>query len=492
MPKQSLELKEALSRGLRSDENIDRNTDFLLDAAGYRPTPFGASMYEGVLQPYSIPVAHPFPQLFVGQEATVLADKTLVGEFDSTWTLTNQTTHTLGSLVPPDTLVPITQAVTAGGQWHFCDYGNTYFLFNGNAVVFKYQPVDALFTSTAILSNTGCIFRGRLFLGGLSSLVSSAYNTQVATFRTKGVGEIYSFDDNFIWWSSIGLEDAYWWWFPDIMTKEQYISISQRQESGFMRMPWQGKVLSTKPLGNGVMVYGENGISFLEPIYSDETGSAMKHTLISSSGIAGRASVGGDELLHLYIDTEGTFWSIDSRLQQKKLGYREFGSGLIQRATSISYDPIRKDFYISNNLEAYVRTETGLARIPQLVTSCQFTDNALMGFYEELESTEETSFRVWTDIFDFGTRSVKTIYELQLDTESPTDFKASVYYRNNSADQFRQSTPVQCGTDGRVPITATGIEFIVRVEAEVGKHKRLDRVQIVWDIRSKRSFEESL
>jgi hypothetical protein len=495
MPKQILEIKEALSRGLRPDENIDRNTDFLLDASGYRPTPFGASMFEGVTQPYMTQVAHPFPQLFVGDKYRILADAEEVGTFDAVWSYTADVLRDIAAYVSPGIMLSVPGDIPlGGGPWQFANYGDNYFLFNGETIAFRYNEATTtnVFTSSSVLAKTGCIFRGRLFLGGLSSLVSSTFNTQVDTFRTESPSETYSFDDNFIWWSSVGLEDAYWWFFPWTMTKDKYIDILNRQESGFMRMPWQGSVIAMMPLGNGIVVYGEEGISYVEQLYSEDTGTAMKHTLLSATGIASRGAVGGDELFHLYIDREGTFWSLDSRLQPERLGYKEFGSDLIQRPVTISYDQVDREFYISNNLKAYIRTDSGFARIPQLITSCVFVDDFKAGFYEELNDTHETSFRAWTDVFDFGTRSVKTIYELQIDTESPKDFKASVYYRNNSAEQFRQSIPVDCETDSRIPITATGVEFIIRIEAESGKHKRLDRVQVVWDIRSKRSFDEYL
>ncbi len=91
------EISAALRNGLRSDDRDVRSGQNAQLFTFIKPTPFGARAHEDVTQPiaagelttHSITIAHPFPQLFIGREVTLLVTDTKLFTVDmSDWTLT--------------------------------------------------------------------------------------------------------------------------------------------------------------------------------------------------------------------------------------------------------------------------------------------------------------------------------------------------------------------------------------------------------------------
>lgn len=240
-----------------------------------------------------------------------------------------------------------------GGPWNFIDFGESWFLHNTRNIICAVpflangEPVLIKDSTDLLTCRAGCNFNDRLVLGGLDSWLDYG--------DTNGV---FGSDDFKLFWDYwlqsdplamtsrnlkmgrnivfVGMQSGGDFIAPFILElallnyparpdlddelKSNILDAFVKREMFFVPLPWQGDILSLKRLGDGIVAYCTDGISFLRP--TQEGGFIPID--VYSVGLAERTAVCGDERGHRFIDTHGNLWALGPDLQLQKLGYKEF------------------------------------------------------------------------------------------------------------------------------------------------------------------------
>ena len=214
-------------------------------------------------------------------------------------------------------------------------------------------------------------------------------------------------------------------------------------------MNWSGEVYQVKVLGDKIAVYGSGGVTILLP---------YEHTFgridLPVPGIWGKDSIGGNDRLHMFIDEGGRAWTLDASLKLNKIDYSEFLS-LMSDSTTISYDKVKDDFYISDGTYTYLFSKHGMSRIGQHVSSCDWYSGELICGNTDTLSTTATFV---TDTIDFGLRGIKTITALEIGTLD-TALQVAIQYRFSGAQAWQISVAKTVNKNGTVFPVVSGVEF---------------------------------
>lgn len=477
-----ISFKEALVNGLRPDARAPRNNKYMSVYANHKPTQFGSrdiddvalAVSEATMTSASVSLLASSPQIFKGKGVTLLCDKTKIFTVnESTWAVTLITTYDLHDQGE-------TKAITTGGQWHFVDFYNTWFLFNGSCTVFQTQWEDSskVFVQDTVMVKTGCDFkRGRMVMAGFDSgnFWSSDWQTLWETQIDKWTDLGYTLSaphKNWIWWSSIGGGDLLHIFLSGLATvgiprltgghnasDPFFMEFFKRVQSGFMPMDWQGYVHCVKPLRDHVMVYGEDGISAVTP-YSDPIPTFGLQENLLRVGVATRAAVAGNLDKHVFLDADGVLWSVDNSLKLTRLGYEEFLAGSKTAITAMCHDVQFDEHYIHDGLSSWVLTKTGLAKAPQFVTSLFHTDGVAKGVAKNVGTPTTATFA--TDYVDGGTRRLKTVASVEVAVKTSAAVTVTLQHRIEEGIS-PLSTTLTGDTRGVYKAGITCVEFKVRI-----------------------------
>jgi len=423
----SANIEKALIAGLRKDKRSVVNSPALTVCKNVKPTDFGLKPQEvmsAVTFSDATPtISYPYPQVFKGTYETIVVDASNI------WTAIitgSDLALTALSLVKYDDLSTAETITVGTTPWQFVDFGKCWALYNGSCVAFKY-PTDLLSYDTAnvvrvqkaVTVKAGCAFRGRhimagfdktnFWLGGWSEFWKSWINDidEAPEFNFSPTSDAP--DKNFVHWTSIGGGDTFWLYYPELMFegfigKDSYtrkqtgrgrtdpliFDYMQRNEWGFMPMPFQGAIQNVIPLGNGVVAFGDDGVTALPHVTEPFPTFGTKHLM--SMGIKSQGAVGYSDNMAIFIDKEGTLWAISPDYQLSRLGYKEFLSGLSTPA--ITYNTAEQDFHIVDDNQHFVLTPQGLSENTISIPTSVFIDgaNTLMANSTETNLVQNPTF----------------------------------------------------------------------------------------------------
>jgi len=442
-------------------------------------------------------ISHPFLQLFRGKKITLLVGETELFEV-------NESDWSLNPIVTYDAYMPsIEKAITSGGAWHFVDFHDVWFLFNGSCVIFKSNLhnfgilPDEVFVQDEMTIGTGTAFRGRMLTGGFDS---AAYYTddwkhlmeEFKSMLPKGVGAEEYIGNNFVVWTSIGGGDLFWPFYPtlamesgegDIFSfhKTPFFEALKRNDLGFMPMPWPGSVYNMKPLGKSVIVYGENGIAALNLV--TEPIATFGLSEISNRGIISRSAVGGNESHHVFVDSAGYLCSISSKEGLRVLDYHEFFEGMAGEEVVVTYNERRNEFYICGENEGYVLANKGLGSMYQLVNSLALTEDQI-GISKDLGDTGAV---IVSNTLDLGV-GINTITSIELSGKVDTDVWACVDYRFDKSASFVRSTITPVNAQGWARMSVAGVDLRAVLIAEDYSGFNPDDIILKWKTTDKRNI----
>ncbi len=514
MQEYQLPISKTLTSGLRPYSDFGRGMNFLTQCTFLRPRPWGLRPCVAVSNPFVADQfgTWPFAQIMRGSEVTLLLTATTiktVTEASPNWTLSAAiTTYDLND--------PTTgKSITGSDVWHMADFHDSWILFNGTSMVIKtnkegmFGETNNVFVQNTIAVKTGCAFRGRLIMAGFNP--SSYFGADWDSIWNEWLDQLpYAIDttlddvdDNFVMWTTIGGGDILNLFLPqmavngvikeDIRTIDSgvFLDLWRRNEAGFMPMPWQGTVHVVKPLGNGVMVYGEDGIGYMPSVTNPYPTFGLRK--LAPFGIAGRGCVGGDETFHVFMDSSGVLWKITAEnFSLQKLGYEEFFDDIVDQTVVITYDQSENEFTISgedgsSNALSYILTESGLGRSPYQVTSAFPLEGSLLGVSKTNASTVPI---IVSDALDFGYRDLKTITTVELGIEVGTDVTThvAVYYRYNKDSAWVLSTLVLLNNVGFARVQATAIEFRLAIKCSSYIGMKIDYANVRWQASGKRTI----
>jgi hypothetical protein len=496
---QRLSFKESLPKGIRPDGRIPVNAQYLVDAKNLSCTPFGAKVMRSFQQPItdaaltaaSITKSYPFPQLFVGKSATLLATATSI--FDVTksdsgnWTVGARTVYSWEDFLVDGSLNAGT--IPAGKDWHFLDLWDRWMLFNGECVVFTLLGIT--FVQSSVTIQTGAAYNdGQIFYGGFdaSDLFSLAdWPTYLATYQTNLPAELQDGDygtgmgANHVWWSSAAGEDMFKFFSLDLMkygapalgqgvgtvfTEQNpyWMQFASRGESASAPMPWTGTVKRIMQCGNTMIAYGTNGVRLIRPDggYGNFDLPGFAQNVGLCEGTTVRLAVGGNEQTQMFVDERRDLWAVENQggvPQATNLGYRNiFGSAT---NVMVHHDPGENEFYFTGDSDFAYRLPVGggLSKSPFLPTTVGYgrANNASGPVGIRTLVSDNTTAYLQTNWFDNQGRNVvanAVRIIVQVDAEdTTTGLQAALVYKRFPNDP-------SVGTTGYVTVDKRGVAKI--------------------------------
>lgn len=501
----SFSIFDALSQGVRRKLGAIRTNKGATELFNFQLREDGPEPYDPIISVPSVAQMaveaivpdYPFPQVFKGNDVFLLVTEDTVYEID-------KTTYALTELTLYDVYNPNTEAsITADGVWHFADFHSSWYLFNGTSVVFKtnidattWMP-DRVYVQDDVTIGTGVNFRGRLITSGFnpSNFWNNDWQFAMECLQSNlpdGLSASIDITNNFVWWSMIGGGDTLWRFLPEFAftTKEdgeftlegsKFLDAIERNDMGFMPMPFEGAIYQVKELGGNVIIYGENGIAALKPVSVPVPTFALIE--IQNFGVFNRASVGGDIKQHIFIDAVGQVWKLNADLTTQLLDYREFIEPILEDNIGITYYSNTQEFFIGSDSECFMLGPQGLTTVYQLVTSV-FYENGRKGVFEELDVT--TSLMV-SNIITVGNNAQNTITSVEVDGLYDSTVQVAIDYRHNRSDSFTRSRFIDLNKMGWVRFNFAGLEFRVVIQAADYTSFDPSNITVKWKSHDKRN-----
>ena len=491
-------IQESFTKGLRTEETYLNEEGYLGECLNMKPYGGGLVSYEALTDPFSggQVVNFPFPQFFRGQELALMLSATTLYELaigSIPWT------KTAVSLYSPS-LPTATSSITSDGLWHVIDLGPAFYAFNGTSSVFRTgldrlesSAASTTFVTDSVTINTGCSFRGRVYIGGLGSPWNTLWQEIFAEWEEEA--DLNEIDlvtngpaENWVMWSSIGGGDfPLWLVYPQGFaqlqlgpTKEFILERLRRNEFGWMPMHYSEVVQVMKPLGDYVVCYGADGIGAIIP-----RGADLGYRAIANFGILGRGAVGGDADGHIFVAQDGELWGLSPNLELQRFGYKEWFSGFSAVSTVNTYAPALKEWFIADGDNSYVfRGENGLSEIQDRYTSATYLDGVHYGL---ASSGVSTTIRVLTGAHDNSRQALKYIHDIQVQYQDITGMTLELLYRYDSTSAFATLGPISVNPMGIVTFTCTALEFKIRIKGTPGTTPRIDRLEVRWSLVDKRA-----
>jgi len=348
--------------------------------------------------------------------------------------------------------------------------------------------------------NTGCEFRGRMIMGGFNS--SNFWNDHWENFlrdlHDNGLGISFPAapGTNYVCWSPIG-RDGFWLFYPHdaisglidddentvfAESKARLFEMIEQNEFGFMPMDWQGTVRRVLPLGNGVMVYGDNGITYMP---KRETTFGKEEIL--SYGIESRSAVGGTDKEHVFVDEAGWLWRMSAGEGPRRLGYREFFEDMIGNDITVSYDPVEDEYHISDSAICFVLTrDDNCYESTFLVTSTAVDAGGTAGVYERPGNADDAYAIMETDNIDMGVRGIKSIERIILSCTNTGTTTVAVDWRYKTSDSWSRTLYSIINNEGVAHLKVSGLEFRIIVRCTDYTKLDIDNVQVQFKTDDKR------
>ena len=506
-----LVITKALTQGLRPKKEISLPNEFLKECYNMKPSVAGLQRYDGATDPFSTGVntSWPWPQLFLTQDYRLLAQETevsMVGSGTLPWGLTSL------DLKDPKNPATSVNVPTSGGPWQFVSFGESWFLSKENATVFKLgydritgdSPEYFLDTSTTI--NAISSHRGRILIGGFdeANFWSTAW-TDVFTTWQNNVADgntSYQFDDvgeNWIAWSSIGEADfPAWLFFPDNVssslgvTEHNILQRVRRNELGWMQMPFQGKVLSIEPLGNGVVVYGTDGIAILSLTgvsnvdgIGDPTASTYGVVFSYNVGLHSRNAVAVSQERHVFLSSDGQLFTLNAEFALERLDYQEYLGNMLSEEVNAFYEPYTEEYHFCSSAEGFAFAPQGLYEHKDRFTTLNTEHGTTYGLSH---SPATTDIQVQTVPIDVRIQSKKRINNVQVSAPGVEELKTNIHTRYSYTEPWQDTGFSTNNKEGVNHRRVNGLEFMVELQGSATTGAAVNQITLRYQLPDKRAI----
>lgn len=275
-------------------------------------------------------------------------------------------------------------AITVGSDWHLLDLHNSWMLFNGACVVWKTGHSDNVYVSNEVTINTGCVHKNtRAITAGFNPEDFYAradwqeYWEDVVDQLPEGLAdmELEGLGPNWVRWSSLMGEDMLDLLQPEhIMDNDLAIALKWRNEAGAMPMPWEGKVLGVVEFGQGLLVYGNGGTTYMHPHgkrYSTESFSGLgdRHSVYVNheGGLpSSRTHWAGTKHVQYFVDGGGETWRLTPDLKAEPLRGADYIKNFDRKKMFCAYNSAEDEFYISDGTENVTFVKGRICRSPYM------------------------------------------------------------------------------------------------------------------------------
>lgn len=313
---------------------------------------------------------------------------------------------------------------------------------------------------TAVCAHTD----GRVYIAGSLDnflLIDRSYWIPTNTHFLYTISADAELASNGIYWSCIGADEL-----PQLLMPSyeedptKILDRWERQECGFTVWPYDGKIRTILSLGEGLMVYGDTGIAYLQPSTSPITVGLIK---LSNNGIPRFSYACGNNFLHYFVDNNDELWKVEPGPKLQKLGFNTHISTL--GSVNLVLHPTEDKLYINGNDSCYMLSDGVLVECPEMVYSVasvynKYTGSTITGITKPLTS----EFEVETGVYDFGSRDLKTVSRLDcLGFASSSGFHGKVFYRMTTASCWADTGWITLPLDRR--ITAREFKFAAKANS---------------------------
>lgn len=510
MREYSVELSRMLSGGIRNSGRLSFSKTATHLLKNFVTTPEGVRIREILTNPFTgVSLNFPFPQFFKGAYDWLLCTETAIY-------LVNKSTFSLTLLTPiiPGTLTP--SSIPAGGRWHFVDLHNSWYLFNGECVLWRgdYDQISDsadlsfVYINTEFHINTACLHKGRIVFGGFDPLRQWSED-QIDSFETMASGFTVfpdtkrpSFKKNFVAWTSIGdgsflrnllflnkivtgpFEEQ-----TDTNWNQWIVEALQRGDFGFMPMPFSGEVQALVPQGDAVVAYGTNGIAYLNLAPANELMTGGYGAIpITHVGIHDRGSAieaGGQQV---FLGSDGALYSFDPKEGMQFLDYQDTFAPLISagQECAMAFDARERQVYINFPNAAYIFTPgLGLAQSGRIVSFVERIEGSAV---YAVGSSVETTLQAVTNSFDMDSSALKTItlVTLGMNVDSGQTISVAIDYRYRRNDPYVRTPAIQTNKEGSVFLRVTGIDFRIIVNGALDVQTDINFIEVRYQQTDKR------
>ncbi|QGH73440.1 MAG: stabilization protein [Podoviridae sp. cty5g4] len=314
--------------------------------------------------------------------------------------------------------------------------------------------VEGAFYAAAVDNTVGVTITvlGNILSGGDGCFLNNIVNT-----TTSVLGDIYitSNKKNWVQWAKIGSLD---------------FTIDKSNMAGERPLDWKGAIYAIKKLLNKVVVYGENGISFLMPVDT-----AYGLNTFYRVGLKGKNAIAGDDSTHFFIDKTGVMWKLGESLE--RLDYSEYFSGM-SSGIVLSYDLLNRQIYICDGGVGYIYDPLigSLGKAQSNITGISSQSNTF--YVVAPETIINPAFEICTDIINFGTTAYKTINSVAIGGDIFTNLMLAVDYKREIGGQFITTPWVTVPSRGLVRINVFGRDFRFRLKTNTYERFRLSYLMV--------------
>lgn len=503
MQEYSFPITPGLAGGIVPDNMFPPGVGYASVMRNLRPEPFAATSPELISNPMRASQDWPFPKAVRDERVTLLLSRTgisTLAEGSPTWTpssVTLKSSHTQATTV----------TLTGGTHWDFCAFEDGHwFATNGVDFAFKlstYSPtLKGYFDASTNALACACLCRSgeRLFLGGLSGgtwFTDTRWQALFDLWRMKQRNLMHSamtWDTKWVVWGerrggapdgpffllmcALGLfgTTVYDTFEPEIR------AAVEKGEIGFASVKDVGVPRQMKELSGSVKVYGPSVTATLSP--TEGPGYAVSYE--RGRGIRNFA-LSGDESEHAMIDPSGDLYHSRHGLLGFRWIFQSAPSSTTWATPVMSYDPARREHWISNGTDTYVLMPSGALGGPMtfLPTGLFRTDSQLIGVTqynagsgaETIAGTAIPTGTTWTAEFQSHVNSMnyrgsKRVQVIEATLENITSLLGDVHARTGSAGTYTSMGTVQFNSDGACYPTRSGNDFKITVKGTVNAGAR--------------------
>ena len=262
-----------------------------------------------------------------------------------------------------------------------------------------------------------------------------------------------------------------------------------RNEAGSKTTPWLGDVQRIEVLGQGAVIYTDDGVGALHPNLQGQFG---WHE-VSRSGVDSRGAVAGDMAGQVYLDHVGTFWAINEKYQATRLGFEEFGAILAANVPVATFDPNKRETYFCCDLGAGSPYGVGFSengeafRMTAAISSIGRYHDVSYGLVME-QSVH--GVEVETDLVDFGGREAGTIVDVEV-AHTGANLSLGISRRFDQASSMQLVATVPVTGRGKIHRATTGTEYKFKLTAPDYKAMtKIDYLKINYRADGKKSLRD--
>lgn len=262
---------------------------------------------------------------------------------------------------------------------------------------------------------------------------------------------------NWVKWSKIGSAD---------------FTIDHSNQAGERPMDWQGQIYAIHKLGSGVVIYGQNGVSVMQPGQT-----TWSYKTLSHIGLINKGAVAATDFNHWFLSADKTLWEIGSDYKLRRLGYKNL-LYLMSSPIVLSHDELNNQLSICDGTTGYLYSLTDKAMTEGFagITGTQILSGSptMVGS----AAYSKANLALTTGIFDLGTRKEKTLHIIEVGIDTEASLEALIKYRLAYDESFA-STPWQPITQrGQCHLPCYGIEFQIVIRSNAAITTRLDWLKV--------------